>query len=99
MAICLCHCGSSRSALPLEPRTQVWDGNLMILDNFRLKLTAIFEPAPEGGYNCHFQDWPEIFSEGETVKANLPGALTQIVEHYPEKARKNSALGAMREKF
>jgi hypothetical protein len=33
----------------------------MNLDELRLKLTAVFEPSPEGGYTCHFEELPEIF--------------------------------------
>jgi predicted RNase H-like HicB family nuclease len=59
----------------------------MNLDELRLKLTAVFEPAPEGGYTCHVEELPEIFSEGETVeeaKANLLDALTQVMEYRRE---------------
>ena len=72
----------------------------MTLDDLRLKLTAVFEPAPEGGYTCHFEELPEIFSEGETVegaKANLLDALTQVMEYHREEARKNPVPGATRE--
>ena len=53
----------------------------MSLEEMELKLTAVFEPAPEGGYTCHFEELPEVFSEGETLdeaKANLLDALTQV---------------------
>lgn len=74
----------------------------MSLGDLRLNLTAVFEPAPEGGYTCHFEEMPEIFSEGETVeqaKANLLDALTQVMEYHREEARKNPIPGAMREEF
>jgi antitoxin HicB len=74
----------------------------MNLDELSLKLTAVFEPAPEGGYTCHFEEMPEIFSEGESVaqaKANLLDALTQVMEYHREEARKNPIPGAMREEF
>ena len=74
----------------------------MNLDELRLKLTAVFEPAPEGGYTCHFEELPEIFSEGETVeeaKANLLDALTLVMEYHREEARKNPIPGAMRQEF
>src|SRR5882724_10910624 len=57
----------------------------MNLEGLKLKLTAVFEPAPEGGYTCHFEELPEIFSEGETVeeaRANLVDALTQVMRWY-----------------
>ena len=74
----------------------------MNLDDLKLKLTAVFEPAPEGGYTCHFEEWPEVFSEGETVeeaKSNLLDALTQVMEYHREEARKNPIPGTVREEF
>lgn len=72
----------------------------MNLDELRLKLTAVFEPAPEGGYTSHFEELPEVFSEGETVeeaKTNLLDALAQVMEYHREEARKKPVPGAMRE--
>jgi predicted RNase H-like HicB family nuclease len=80
----------------------MWEDSAMNLDELRLKLTAVFEPAPEGGYTCHFEELPEIFSEGETVeeaKANLLDALTLVMEYHREEARKNPIPGAMRQEF
>ena len=74
----------------------------MKLDDLKLKLTAIFEPAPEGGYTCQFEELPEVFSEGDTLeeaKANLLDALTQVMEFHREESRKNATPGAMREEF
>jgi len=74
----------------------------MSVDDLQIKLTAVFEPAKEGGFTCHFEELPEIFSEGETVaeaKANLLDALTQVMEYHREEARKNPAPGATREVF
>jgi predicted RNase H-like HicB family nuclease len=74
----------------------------MNLEQLKLKLTAVFEPAPEGGYNCHFEELPEVFSEGDTLeeaKANLLDALTQIMEYHREEARKNLFPGAVREEL
>lgn len=70
--------------------------------DLRLKLTAVFEPAPEGGYTCRFEELPEVFSEGETVeeaKSNLLDALTQVMEYHREEARKSAVPGAMREEY
>lgn len=67
-----------------------------------LKLSAVFEPAPEGGYTCHFEELPEVFSEGETLeeaKTNLLDAHTQEMEYHREEARKNAVPGALREEF
>lgn len=71
----------------------------MILEEMKLQLTAVFEPAPEGGYTCQFEELPEVFSEGETLdeaKANLLDALTQVMEYHRQEARKNVAPGALR---
>lgn len=70
--------------------------------DLKLKLTAIFEPAPEGGYTCSFEELPEVFSEGETLeeaKSNLLDALAQVMEYHREEARKKSVPGATREEF
>ena len=74
----------------------------MKLDDLKLKLTAVFEPSSEGGYTCHFEELPEVFSEGETLaeaKANLVDALTQVMEYHREEARKNPIPGATREEL
>ena len=72
----------------------------MNLDELKLKLTAVFEPAPEGGYTCHFEELPEVFSEGEDLeqaRANLLDALAQVMEYHREEARKNPSPGTLRE--
>ena len=74
----------------------------MNLEHLKLKLTAVFEPAPEGGFTCHFDELPGIFSEGETIeeaKANLLDALTQVMEYHREEARKNARPGTVREEL
>ena len=72
------------------------------MDQLRLSLTAVFEPAPEGGFTCHFEELPEVFSEGESLeeaKANLLDALAQVMEYHREEARKSTAPGAVREEL
>jgi len=74
----------------------------MNLDRLKFKLTAVFEPAQEGGFTCHFEELPEIFSEGETVdeaRANLWDALEQVMAYHREEARKSVTPGAMREEL
>ena len=74
----------------------------MSLDQLKLTLTAVFEPAPEGGFTCHFEELPEVFSEGETreqAEANLLDALTQVMEYHREEARKNAVPGAVRQEL
>ncbi len=49
----------------------------------RMKLTAVFEPAKEGGYTCYVEEVPAAISEGETIeeaKANLLDALELVVK-------------------
>ncbi len=68
----------------------------------KLKLTAVFEPAAEGGYTCHIEEMPEIFSEGETVdeaRTNLLDALTQVMEYHREEARKSANPDVLREEL
>jgi predicted RNase H-like HicB family nuclease len=59
--------------------------------NLRLKLSAVFEAAPEGGSTCYFEEFPDVFSEGETIestKANLHDALQLVLEYHRDEARK-----------
>lgn len=53
-------------------------------------LTAVFEPAEEGGFVCWFEEIPEVMSQGDTLdeaKTNLLDALKEIVEYRREKAK------------
>src|SRR5947199_770758 len=48
-----------------------------------MKLTAVFEPAKEGGYTCFVEEIPAAISQGETIeeaKANLLDALKLVLE-------------------
>ena len=59
-------------------------------DQLKFKLTTVFEPAPEGGFTCHFEEWPEILSEGETVdeaRGNVWDALEQVMAYHREEAK------------
>jgi predicted RNase H-like HicB family nuclease len=33
-----------------------------------MKLTAVFEPAKEGGYTCFVEEIPAAISQGETIE-------------------------------
>jgi len=49
----------------------------------QVKLTAVIEPAPEGGFTSSFEELPEVFSEGETIEeaeANLFDALKLVMD-------------------
>jgi len=67
-----------------------------------VKLTAVFEPAPEGGYSCFVEEIPAAISQGETLeeaKANLREALQLVLEVQRELVEKNLSPGAVREVF
>ncbi|HMD99556.1 MAG TPA: type II toxin-antitoxin system HicB family antitoxin [Terriglobia bacterium] len=65
-----------------------------------MRVTAVFEPAQEGGYTCFVEEVPAAISQGETLeeaKANLLDALKLVLECQRELAEKNLAPGAVRE--
>jgi predicted RNase H-like HicB family nuclease len=65
-----------------------------------VKLTAVFEPAKEGGYTCFVEEIPAAISQGETLeeaKANLIDALQLVLESQRELAEKDLSPGALRE--
>jgi len=48
-----------------------------------MKLTAVFEPAKEGGYTCFVEEIPGAISQGETIeeaKTNLADALKLVLQ-------------------
>jgi len=54
-----------------------------------MKLTAVFEPAREGGYTCFVEEIPAAISEGDTLeeaKANLMDALQLVLKSRREPA-------------
>jgi len=74
----------------------------MNLEDLKLNLTAVFEPAAEGGFTCHFEELPDVFSEGETVeeaRANLADALEQVMEYHREEARKRNVPGTLKQEL
>jgi predicted RNase H-like HicB family nuclease len=66
-------------------------------------LTAVFEPAPEGGFTCTFEELPEVFSEGETLdeaRANLFDALELVLSYHRDQNHRHShSEAAVREVF
>ncbi len=55
-----------------------------------MKLTAVFEPAEEGGYICWLEEMPGVQSQGETLeeaRANLTDAAQLAIEYLREKSR------------
>ena len=67
-----------------------------------MKLTAVFEPAEEGGYTCFVKEIPAAISQGQTpeeAKANLHYALQLVLACQRELAEENLSPGALRETF
>jgi len=65
-----------------------------------MKLTAVFEPAKEGGYTCFVEEIPAAISQGETLeeaKQNLLEALKLVVECYREMAENELSVNAVRQ--
>ena len=65
-----------------------------------MKLTAIFEPAKEGGYTCFVEEVPAAISQGETLdeaKANLLDALKLVLKCQREIAEQDLSPNALRE--
>lgn len=65
-----------------------------------MKLTGIFEPAPEGGYSCFVEEIPAAISQGETLeeaKANLVDALKLVLECQRDLAEQRLSPGAVRQ--
>jgi len=65
-----------------------------------MKLTAVFEPAAEGGYTCFVEEVPAAISQGETLaeaKANLLDALKLVLQCQRELADKELSPHAVRE--
>jgi predicted RNase H-like HicB family nuclease len=56
-------------------------------------LSAVFEPAKEGGYTCFVEEIPAAISQGETLeeaKSNLTDALKLVLQCQRELAEKKS---------
>ncbi len=52
-----------------------------------MKLTAVFEPAKEGGYTCFVEELPAAISQGDTLeeaKSNLADALALVLQYQRE---------------
>jgi predicted RNase H-like HicB family nuclease len=65
-----------------------------------MKLTAVFEPANEGGYACFVEEVTAAISQGETLgeaKANLLDALKLVLACQRDLAEKRASPHALRE--
>jgi predicted RNase H-like HicB family nuclease len=63
-----------------------------------MKLTAVFEPAKEGGYTCFVEEVPAAISEGETMEEaekNLLEALKLVLQCYRELAENELSPNAV----
>ena len=67
-----------------------------------MKLSAVYEPCPEGGFTCWIEEMPEVISEGDTLeeaRANLRDALALMVEYRHEEALTHRAPAAVVEEL
>jgi len=65
-----------------------------------MRLTAVFEPAQEGGYTCFVEEIPAAISQGETLeeaKANLLDALKLVLQCQREMVEEGLSPNAVRE--
>ena len=59
-----------------------------------LKFTAVFEPAPEGGFTAYVEEIPGVNTQGETLdeaRENLREALEMILDVRREMAEEQQA--------
>ena len=66
----------------------------------RMKLTAVFVPATEGGFTALVEEIPGAISEGETIeeaRENLADALRMILECNRDIARQQQPAESRRE--
>ena len=67
-----------------------------------MKFTAVYEPAPEGGFVAWLEEMPGVQTQGETLaeaKANLQDAFHLSLEYLRDKARQNKSPESVREPF
>ena len=65
-----------------------------------MRVTAVFEPAKDGGYTCFIEEIPAAISQGESLeeaRANLLDALNLVLECQGELAEKSLSPDAVRE--
>lgn len=67
-----------------------------------MELTAVLEPAAEGGYVAWLAEMPSVQTQGETLdeaKANLHDALELSLEYLRDRARRQAGAGCFQERF
>jgi predicted RNase H-like HicB family nuclease len=65
-----------------------------------MKLTAVFEPAKEGGYTCFVEEVSAAISQCETIeeaKSNLLDALQLVLQCQRDLAEKELSPKAVRQ--
>jgi predicted RNase H-like HicB family nuclease len=65
-----------------------------------MRLTAVFEPADEGGYVCWLEEMPGVQSQGDSLeeaRTNLLDALKLALEYLHDRARQESSPQSVRE--
>ena len=65
-----------------------------------MKLTAVYEPAEEGGFVCWLEEMPGVQSQGETMedaRANLQEAFQLSLDYLRERSRETASKQAVRE--
>ena len=65
-----------------------------------MKMTAVFQPAAEGGYVAWLEEMPGVMTQGETMdeaRDNLRDAFQLSVEYQRERSRTTASEDALRE--
>jgi len=67
-----------------------------------MKLTAVYEPAAEGGFTCWVEEIPAAISEGETLQeaeSNLMEAVKLVLECQRELSDQTRSPGSLKRSF
>jgi predicted RNase H-like HicB family nuclease len=67
-----------------------------------MKFTAVYEPAPEGGFVAWLEEMPNVQTQGETLaeaKKNLHDAFQLSLEYLRDKASESASPECVREPF
>jgi predicted RNase H-like HicB family nuclease len=65
-----------------------------------MQMTAVFEPASEGGYVCWLEEMPNVQTQGETLdeaRENLKDAFQLSIDYLRERSREAASAEARRE--
>jgi predicted RNase H-like HicB family nuclease len=90
----ICNCGPAPVTKKPLPKS------LIMCYGARMKLTAVFIPAAEGGFTALVEEIPGAISEGETIeeaRENLADALRMVLECNRELARQQQPAESRRE--